>query len=427
MNQKEIRERVELALQDVENRRWTDTEINQYIDDALVEFTRLAKHPQKEGLATNQSGGTSIGEAKKAGTLTIDGKTATITFASSHGYKDDDVLHIFIPSHIVTTVNTSTNVLSSVDEHGLVVDDAISFSSTDTLPAGLSNSTFYVLTVPTKTTFTVGTAKVSEGGTTVDITDAGSGFLKTVVSRTQPAEYLGSFNIKKKSNTAITYTVKNGSKVTTSPISVFRMGPVFNIPSTIAEITSVSIDGRELAIYTESELNAAASTKSGRHFMLESSMGFHPNPFSFIASTVENTPRWREQTGPIEAVIFNNRTATSFRIYPLPKENRDLYVDEDATDLAFQTLTVRGVPKVSSLTTNTSTPEINSYWHEAIVFGALERALSKESQVQNIEKGQMYRAKFVEQAAQAQKMEGITSGSLSEGRNQGGFTINRNL
>ena len=39
MNQKEIRERVELALQDVENRRWTDTEINQYIDDALVEFT----------------------------------------------------------------------------------------------------------------------------------------------------------------------------------------------------------------------------------------------------------------------------------------------------------------------------------------------------------------------------------------------------
>ena len=35
--------------------------------------------------------------------------------------------------------------------------------------------------------------------------------------------------------------------------------------------------------------------------------------------------------------------------------------------------------------------------------------------------------KFMEHANQARYMEGMTSGALSEGRNQGGFRINRNL
>ena len=50
MNRKQIRERVETALQDKDNRHWTDAELNQYIDDALVEFTRISKYPQAEGL-----------------------------------------------------------------------------------------------------------------------------------------------------------------------------------------------------------------------------------------------------------------------------------------------------------------------------------------------------------------------------------------
>ncbi len=338
MNQKQIRERVELALQDVENRRWTDTEINQYIDDALVEFTRLAKHPQSEGFATNKSGGTSLGEAEKTGTLAVDGKTATITFSSSHGYSDNDVLHI---------------------------------------------------------------------------------------SGAAPEEYNDTFNILKASNTSITFQTSVGEAVTSNSVTVFRVGPVFTKPSNIEEIVSVTLDGRELNIMTESQLNAAAASRGTRLSLIESSMGFHPSPFTVNVNTIDNTPRWREQKGPIEAIIFNNKTANTFRIYPLPKEDKDLYVDKEAANKVFHTLSVRGVPKVSGLTSNNSTPSISSYWHEAIVFGALERALSKESQVQNIEKGQMYRAKFVEQAMQAQKMEGITSGTLSEGRNQGGFIVNR--
>jgi len=340
MNRKQIRERVETALQDKDNRHWTDAELNQYIDDTLVEFTRISKYPQVEGSATNPGGTTPLGEATQTGTLTIDGKTATITFSGVHGYSTNDVI---------------------------------------------------------------------------------------VVSGGIPTEYNGAFPVLVPSTTTLTYRVSLGDRVTDSSVSVFRIGPTYTKPSTIAEIVSASIDGRELSIYTESELNAAASSRGYRHFMLESSMGFHPNAFASAISTVDNTPKWRAQTGPIEAIIFNNRTASTFRIYPLPKADKDLYVDKDATTKVFHTLTIRGVPVSSGLSSDTTSPDINAYWHEAIVYGALERAWLKESKLQNVEKSNMYRSKFMEHANQARYMEGMTSGALSEGRNQGGFRVNRNL
>ena len=340
MNRKQIRERVETALQDKDNRHWTDAEINQYIDDTLVEFTRISKYPQSEGSATNPGGTTPLGEATQTGTLTIDGKTATITFSGVHGYSANDVV---------------------------------------------------------------------------------------VVSGGAPTEYNGAFPILVPSTTTLTYKVSFGDAVTDSSVSVFRTGPTFTKPATIAEIVSASIDGRELSIYTESELNAAAASRGYRYFMLESSMGFHPNAFSSAITTIDNTPKWRTQTGPIEAIIFNNRTASTFRIYPLPKADKDLYVDKDATTKVFHTLSIRGVPVSSALASDTTSPDINAYWHEAIVYGSLERAWLKESKLQNVEKSSMYRNKFMEQANQARYMEGMTSGALSEGRNQGGFRINRNL
>ena len=181
MNRKQIRERVETALQDVENRHWSDRELNRFIDDALVEFTRLAKHPQAEGLATNKGSTTAIGEATQTGTLTVDGKTATVTFSGAHGYSDDDVVHI---------------------------------------------------------------------------------------SGAEPSEYNGPFNVLAPTTTTITFQVDFGNAVTDSAVSAFRIGPTFTKPSTIEEITSVSIDGRELNIMTESQLNAAAASRGPRLSLL---------------------------------------------------------------------------------------------------------------------------------------------------------------
>ena len=242
-----------------------------------------------------------------------------------------------------------------------------------------------------------------------------------------PSQYLGTFIVAVPTTLTLTYQVDTSGTITDSSVSVFRVGPTYTIPSTIAEIVSISINGRELNIFTESELNAAASSKGSRHFMLESSMGFHPNAFSSIVTSTDNTPRWREQTGPIEGVVFNNRTATTFRIFPLPKATKDLYIDKDATTKVFHSLKVRGVPKDNSLALDSTSPQVNAYWHESIIWGALERAYLKESQQRNVEKSGYYRQKFLENVTQASTMEGMTSGALSEGRNQSGFVVNRSL
>ena len=272
------------------------------------------------------------------------------------------------------------------------------------------------LTTDSKTaTITFGTAHGYAEGDAINVVDGA------------PSQYLGTFIVSVPSTTTITYKITTSGAVTDSSVSVFRVGPFFTIPTTIAEIVSISIDGRELNIFTESELNAAASTSGNRHFMLESSMGFHPNAFSSAVSSTDNTPRWRNQNGPIEAAVFNNRTATTFRIYPLPTATNDLYIDKDATAKVFNSLKVRGVPKDSSLATDTTSPTVNAYWHESIVWGSLERAYLKESQQRNSEKSGFYRQKFLENVTQAVTMEGMTSGALSEGRNQSGFVVNRSL
>ena len=242
-----------------------------------------------------------------------------------------------------------------------------------------------------------------------------------------PSQYIGTFIVSVPSTTTITYKISTSGSVTDSSVSTLRVGPFYTIPSTISEIVSISIDGRELNIFTESELNAAASSSGNRHFMLESSMGFHPNAFSSVIASTDNTPRWRDQNGPIEAAVFNNRTASTFRIYPLPKETNDLYIDKDATPKVFHSLNVRGVPKDNTLAADTTSPTVHAYWHESIVWGTLERAYLKESQQRNADKSGFYRQKFLENVTQAGTMEGMTSGALSEGRNQSGFVINRSL
>jgi len=272
------------------------------------------------------------------------------------------------------------------------------------------------LTTDSKTaTITFGTAHGYAEGNAINVVDGA------------PSQYLGTFNVSVPSTTTITYKITTSGSVTDSSVSVFRVGPFYTIPSTISEIVSISIDGRELNIFTESELNAAASSSGNRHFMLESSMGFHPNAFSSVVASTDNTPRWRDQNGPIEAAVFNNRTASTFRIYPLPKDTKDLYVDKDAIVKVFHSLKVRGVPKDNTLALDTTSPTVHAYWHESLVWGTLERAYLKESQQRNADKSGFYRQKFLENVAQAGTMEGMTSGALSEGRNQSGFVVNRSL
>lgn len=70
------------------------------------------------------------------------------------------------------TVVAATDVFTSA-AHGLAVGDVVEFKTTTTLPSGISASTtYYVITVPSVDTFKVSATK---GGTTVNITDTGTG------------------------------------------------------------------------------------------------------------------------------------------------------------------------------------------------------------------------------------------------------------
>lgn len=71
------------------------------------------------------------------------------------------------------TVAAATDIITSAAAHGLSVGDKLQFTTTDTLPAGLSLLTnYYVISTPSATTFKV---SATPGGSSVDITDTGTG------------------------------------------------------------------------------------------------------------------------------------------------------------------------------------------------------------------------------------------------------------
>lgn len=74
-----------------------------------------------------------------------------------------------------TDVNTTSDVITKT-AHGFVTGIKVQFTTTTTLPAGLSLSTDYFLTVLTADTFTVATSLVAaQAGTKINITDQGTG------------------------------------------------------------------------------------------------------------------------------------------------------------------------------------------------------------------------------------------------------------
>ena len=154
-------------------------------------------------------------------------------------------------------------------------------------------------------------------------------------------------------------------------------------------------------------------------------MGTHPDAFGARQVGTDTIPRWRQQTGPIEAWVANSRTADTFRLYPLPYEDEDLYKDKDATAKAFHSLLIRGVPKQSGLANDTAEPVIDENWHEALIYGAMGRAYLKETQLRNVDKSNLFMQKFMDLVQQANRTEGLTSADISEGANEPRMVVRR--
>ena len=335
MTRAELRQRVESYLQDRENRRWSDEEINDYLDDAQKEFVRLVRYPHVTAEVDICDGTT------KTGTLAVSGKTATITYGSDHGYSTGDAVY---------------------------------------------------------------------------------------VSGVSPAEFAGSFLIRVVNTTTFTYKVRIGADVTGSSATIIKIGPKFSRPSTIQEIVSANIEGIDLLLLTEGELNSAVFRSTSKTAFMEGVFGTIPNPFSTIKTTYIGTNAeisWKERTGEISALVSNNLTQSTFRIWPLPEGDDQLYIDKDAGSKVFKKIEIRGVPVIGAMASDSAVPTIDSYWHESLVWGALYRAFLKESQSRDVQKSDMYRSKFAEYTQMAIQSEGLTSSSRSEGRNETRFRLTR--
>ena len=327
MNRKEIRQRVERALQDDENKRWSDSEINQYIDDAHLEFVRISKYPQVDG--------------------------------------ELDLISSSISTTSTATVDNDTLVITTKDGNGSAIVHSLSDGDAVRIKSGSANINLtYLVKVLTTSTFRI------------------------IRENPDSSSYTG--------------------------IEVIKLGPAYTRPSTMTEILSVTYDNRELMIHTEEDMNKA-STKVIRTNGIRNLL----RPFSLVPSTrsYTNIPRWREENGSPVSAVLRSKSAATFRIFPLAYDDEDLYLDKDATTKYSRVLKVRGVKKISALASDISEPEIESQYHEGLLWGALERAYLKETQLRNVQKSEMFRQRFLGIVGTASSTESLNSASISGGVN----------
>lgn len=336
MNRGEIRQRIESALQDSDNRHWSDEDINRYINDSQREFVRITKQPTTT--ATLSLGPSS----DKSGTIAVDGRTITATSTA----------------------------------HGFSVGDAIYF--TGFAPTTEYDDQTFVIRAKTDNTFT---CVLNQSQVGASISDASGSFRK--------------------------------------------IGPTFTKPSAISEINSVTLDGVELEILSEGEINALAFKQSTEDTLIDGQFGLTPNPFNSKITGSITIPRWRDQQGEVQAVILTHRTADTFRIYPVPYQLDQMFIDDDATTKIYKDFEIRGVINVTDMTSDTANPQINAVWHEALIFGSLERAYLKETNLRNVDKSAGYKNKFDAIARECQLQEGVNSLTFGGGRNEPRMRISR--
>tara|TARA_R100000353_G_C6486296_1_gene190517 strand:+ start:135 stop:1136 length:1002 start_codon:yes stop_codon:yes gene_type:complete len=269
----------------------------------------------------------------------------------------------------------------------------------------------------------------SAGGKTASVTLASHGYSTgdaINVTGATPTSYNGTFIITRIDDNTFTYILEEtGAAVTSSSVSLIKFGPSFTKPTTISEITSVSLNGTELEILTEQEIDSIAHRGSTARYMIRGEHGLVLNPFSRTQSYERLTPKWREITGQPQAVIISHRTAQNFRLYPLPEETKYFYVDINATSKVFQNFTVRGVKRITAMSSDSATPDIDEEWHESLVFGAAQRAYLKETNLRDVSKSDLYLNKFNAILNEARLSEGTNASSYGGGRNETSFRIMR--
>ena len=240
------------------------------------------------------------------------------------------------------------------------------------------------------------------------------------------------------------------------------------LPSTLMDISGGSISGRELPVVTTSEmksLNAEGrlpgSTKEGEYSVTQ----IFGNP---LYNSIQD---WRTVTGTPQALVIDQRSSGTIRVWPIPIEEATLkltgtsrpprmsdevpYRYTDATapsspvvriivttlqgwvvgtstalvDDIGQSLTFDSDGETIGNYTDTfaiastdyqTTCDIDPVWVDALTYGTLERAYLKEHDLRNVEKSGYFMNKKMQLIADAHRVEPLNPGSIT-----GGINLNR--
>jgi len=147
-------------------------------------------------------------------------------------------------------------------------------------------------------------------------------------------------------------------------------------------------------------------------------------------------PDWREQQGPIRAVVIEHQSHPTVRVFPIPVSLDAIFspdlitlptTDVDTitgTDIIFDendqiitgaqtdpSIRLEGTlqPRRDSLSdqdsADTNNPQIGAPYHDALIYGCVERAYLKENDLRNVQKSSLFRQKFLEYVADAKRNE----------------------
>lgn len=244
------------------------------------------------------------------------------------------------------------------------------------------------------------------------------------------------------------------------------------LPTGLMDISGGSIEGRELAVVTTSEMKRMHSEGSLPLVIKDGEQSITQIFGNPLWSSVED---WKGTSGKPLYLVIDQRSSETIRVWPIPTDAATLllsgtkrpvrmsdevpYFYTDSSDTSNQvdrniTTTLNGwvtgdnlfddvnqiltldetnrtISLGSDVVFNLSdanyqtTCSIDAVWIDALTYGALERAYLKEHDLRNVEKSEYFRNKKLGMIVDADRIEPINPASITGGVNFNRLVVRR--
>ena len=243
------------------------------------------------------------------------------------------------------------------------------------------------------------------------------------------------------------------------------------LPTGLMDISGGSIEGRELAVVTTSEMKRMHSEGSLPLVIKDGESSITQIFGNPLWSSVED---WRATSGKVQYLVLDQRSSETIRVWPIPTEDLTLLLagtlrpirmsdevpfnytdDSDAdnevtrniitalngwitgttlTDDAGQSIILNETDNTITLGDDVfsvddsnyqTTCAVDAVWVDTLTFGTLERAYLKEHDLRNVEKSEYFRNKKMGMIKDADMVEPLNPASITGGINFNRLVVRR--